>query len=105
MIILFFGTTLRNESLRDEYEQANERQREIAEETPGFVSWKQWGTSEGEDIGMLSFESDEGVVAWRDHPDHVAAQKRGQEALYGTYWVRVCELIREADFVSDRAPT
>jgi heme-degrading monooxygenase HmoA len=101
MIVLLFSTTPRSESVRQEYDEMNERTRKIAEETPGFVSWKEYTGPDGEMIGVLEFDSPDALGLWRDHPEHAEVNRRGREAVYGSYRVRVCDVLRESSFTWD----
>src|ERR1041384_2125328 len=101
MIVLLFTTTPTDESVREEYDEIARVTRETAEQTPGFVGWTTYDGPGGETMGIIEFENEDALVAWRDHPAHVNANKRGREAVYGTYTVRVCSVMREASF--DRA--
>lgn len=98
MIILLFSTTARDDAVRDEYERMEARMRELAAATPGFVSWRDYTAPDGEAIGVVEFESEDALAAWRDHPDHAAVHKRGRDAVYASYRVRICRLVRESSF-------
>lgn len=101
MVVLLFSTTSRSESVRQEYEELNARTRKIAEETPGFAAWKEYTAPDGEMIGVIEFETPEALGLWRDHPEHAEANRRGREAVYGSYRVRICEVLRESSFTWD----
>ena len=54
-------------------------------------------------VTVVEFESEEGMRAWRMHPEHRAAQKKGRESYYETYSVQVCEVKRVAKFQRESA--
>ncbi len=47
---------------------------------------------------VVEFESEEGMRAWRTHPEHVQAQRKGRQIYYSEYHIQVCEVLREARF-------
>jgi len=100
VIILLFSTTLRDEALRSEYQVMNARTCALAEATPGFVSWTEYAGDGGETLGIIEWESEEGLRLWRDAPEHAEVHRSGQEAVYGRYRVRICQVIRESSFDS-----
>lgn len=103
MIVLIFETSLRDEAFRDEYADMNRRTRSAAERIPGFVSWKEYAGPSGVTLGVIEFESEDALVAWRDEPTHAEVNRRGREAVYGRYRVRVCNVLRESAFDSAEA--
>ena len=50
----------------------------------------------------VEFESEEAVRAWRQHPEHIAAQKQARAMYFASYRIHVCELLREATFEADQ---
>ena len=61
----------------------------LVQRMEGFISAETAG-----DLSIIRFESLAALQAWREHPDHVAAQRRGRAELYGWYSIEVCELVR-----------
>jgi heme-degrading monooxygenase HmoA len=99
VILLLYTTSPRDESVRAEHEDMTRRMRELAEGTPGFLGWddvRNEGT--GAALGMLRFEDEAALAAWRDHPDHGAVHNRGVESVYASYSVEVFQRIRDATF-------
>jgi len=47
---------------------------------------------------VVEFESEEGMRAWRMHPEHRAAQRKARELYYSEYSLQVCELVRQSRF-------
>ena len=54
----------------------------------------------GEDaiLKKVAEESAETLLAWREHPEHGAAQRRGRERYYQEYTLYACEPFRESRF-------
>jgi heme-degrading monooxygenase HmoA len=65
---------------------------------PGFVDFKGFTADDGERVSLIAFESTEAQRAWRDDPEHRAAQRRGRDDFYETYTIQVCELLDERSF-------
>jgi len=64
---------------------------------PGFVSYAEY-TAEGESVALVEFTTAEALSAWRNHPEHVEAQRIGRERLFSSYRVQVCSVEREYAF-------
>lgn len=103
MVLVLFRTHLREEAAGSEYEETSGRMHELVSSMPGFVSIKSYTAEDGEEIGIVRFESEEALSAWRNHPEHRKAQRRAREFFYDYYWVQVCNVIREYEFRRDEA--
>ncbi len=97
MVVDLFRSRLQPDA-GEEYGQAAKRMVELAAASPGFVSIKSFNAADGERLSIIEFESDAAVAAWREHPEHRQAQRRGREKFYAEYHIQVCELRREARF-------
>jgi heme-degrading monooxygenase HmoA len=98
MIVLLFTVVPRTDALRSDHEEMNRRMHALAEATPGFVDAEYYPRPDGGTFGVLRFEDEAALAAWRDHPDHADAHRRAVEEVYATYRVEVCERVREATF-------
>lgn len=96
-IVTVFRSRLRAD-VREEYEPLAERMAELAETMPGFLERKAFTAEDGERVTLVLFASREQQRAWRDHPEHRAAQRAGVERLYSEYRVQVCVLEDERRF-------
>jgi heme-degrading monooxygenase HmoA len=72
---------------------------------PGFVDFKTFAAADGERVSIVTFDSAEHHDAWRDDPDHRAAQRRGQADWYAEYYFQVRSLIVERRFTSPEVAT
>ena len=97
MIVTVFRSRLRP-GLRDEYVALVTRMAEVAATMPGYISHKGFFAEDGERVTIVEFESEEGMRAWRMHPEHRAAQRRGREVYYAEYHLQICEVVRENSF-------
>jgi heme-degrading monooxygenase HmoA len=98
MVLVLFGTKLRENADLDEYARHSRRMNELVRQMPGFISIKGFVGEDGEEISIARFESDDAVRAWRSHPEHLQTQRRAREAFYASYWVQVCQAIRDYDW-------
>lgn len=89
-IVTVFRSRLRADHA-GEYAETAEHMEILARGMPGFVDFKTFTADDGERVSIVVFESDETHAAWRDHPDHRDAQRRGRQAFYEEYSIRVCE--------------
>ena len=103
MIVVLFSTTLRDEALREEYDELNRSTQALAAAIPGFVGWEEFETADGGTLGIVRFEDETALSAWRDDPVHQRAHRRGVEAVYGSYRVEILQRVRGAGFTWDRS--
>jgi len=101
LIVGIFRSRLRGDARG--YATTAERMEELAAAQPGFLGIKTFGAEDGERVSLFAFESLAALEAWRDHPEHREAQRRGREEFYAAYSLQVCELVREAHFEAERA--
>jgi len=65
---------------------------------PGFVDFKSFEADDGERVSIITFESVETQRAWRDDPEHQAAQQMGRDRFYASYDISVAEVMGEHHF-------
>jgi len=97
MVVIVFRTRLR-EGVEKEIEALGGKMYELATRMPGFISYKDFAAQDGEYVSIVEFESLETLAAWRDHPEHQQAQRRGREALFAEYHIQVCTPVRDYRF-------
>lgn len=98
MVLVLFKTQTRADIDAAEYQKASERMHALASRIPGFISLKGYSSEDGESFAIVRFESEEALEAWRNHPEHVAVQRRAREEFYEYYWVQVCKSVREYEW-------
>lgn len=78
------------------YAEAAERMLELAGSIDGFLGVN----SAREEVGItVSYWRDlESIKVWRQHPEHIEAQKRGREEWYESFNTRVSLVERESSF-------
>ncbi len=97
MIVTVFRSRLMP-GAREEYVALVDRMVELAATIPGYISHKGFFADDGERVTVVEFEHEEGMRAWRMHPEHRAAQKMAREVYYSEYSVQVCNVVRESKF-------
>ena len=102
MLIGIFRNRLRP-GPRDAYETTAERMDALVRTMPGYLWHKTFRAEDGERVTLFGFESLAQLEAWRDHPEHREAQRRGRAEFYAEYSLHVCTPLREA-FLKAQAP-
>jgi heme-degrading monooxygenase HmoA len=101
MIVVVFRARARKDPGED-FARVGERMEQIVSAMPGFIGARSYSAADGEDLTLVEFESEETLAAWRDHPEHKAAQQAGRDGFFESYRMQVCCQIRAASF--ERAP-
>ncbi len=57
-----------------------------------------YAATDGHELLVVRFESHEALKAWREHPEHLAAQQRGRERFFAHYRIEVCDEVRSYEF-------
>jgi heme-degrading monooxygenase HmoA len=94
MVIVLIRTELRPDADTAAYEALNARMFEILQGIPGFISVAGYASPEGDEVGMVRFDSLAALRAWREHPEHLVAQARGKAEFYASLSIEVCEVVR-----------
>lgn len=96
-IVITFRTRL-HPGFEAELADLGTRMYGLAASMPGFLRYQDYAAADGEFITLVEFDTAEHLAAWREHPEHVAAQKLGREKYFSWYKIQVCELLREYEF-------
>lgn len=94
MILTVFGVTWKEGA---DVERELELVREMADVVSrqrGFISYKSYGAADGDQIGIIRFESREALKAWRDDLAHRSAWKEAPD-FYHEFWVQNCEVFED----------
>jgi heme-degrading monooxygenase HmoA len=97
MIVTVFRSRLMP-GLQEEYVALVNRMTELAASMPGYISHKGFFAEDGERCTIVEFESEEAQRAWRMHPEHREAQRKGRDIYYESYSLQICEVKRTATF-------
>lgn len=101
MIVTIFRSRLRPEHL-EEYAPVAARMDELARAAPGFLAIKTFTAQDGERVSIVEFVDAETQRAWREHPEHQAAQRLGREKFYSEFRIQVCRVERATSFPPTR---
>jgi heme-degrading monooxygenase HmoA len=95
MIVVLFFSKL-TEQAGDEYVATDQRLMEKARTAPGFVDVKSFTAADGERLTIVWWKDLETLRAWREDPEHRAAQAQGRALWYRYYDMEVAEVVRES---------
>ena len=99
-VVTVFRSRLRPEA-KPAYAEDAPRVLELARSMPGFVDAKGFVAEDGERVTLVTFADRATHEAWRDHPEHRAAQRRGIADYYATYSIQVGETTYASSFVRE----
>jgi heme-degrading monooxygenase HmoA len=102
MVMIVFRSRLRADADLPALEPVGARMYELASSMPGFISYKDFQAEDKEGLTLVEFDSAEHLRAWREHPEHVAAQEFGREKVFESYEITVCNPIRRYSFSKDK---
>ena len=97
MVVVVFRSRLKP-GIEKEIEGTDARMAALAATMPGYVSYRQYVSADGEGVAVVEFESHESVAAWRAHPEHREAQRLGRERWFSEYRITVCDAVRDYSF-------
>lgn len=63
----------------------------LVREMPGFVDERFFSSEDGERVTLVRFRDADAQRAWAQHPEHLAAQRRGRTEFYEYYDITVSE--------------
>jgi catechol 2,3-dioxygenase-like lactoylglutathione lyase family enzyme/heme-degrading monooxygenase HmoA len=98
-VVVIFRSRRRTESEPD-YAALRPHIAALAEQMPGYVEAKTFTAEDGEHVTIARFDTAEQERAWRNHPEHREAQRRGREEFYASYDIAVCSLVDEWSFTA-----
>ncbi len=96
-VVTVFRSRLRPEHEED-YGSEAAAMEALARTMPGLVDFKSFTADDGERVTIVTFADEASQAAWRAHPDHAAAQRRGREAYYAEFSLQVCDTRRVREF-------
>ena len=101
MIITLFKSRLRDNVDMEQLQRLGARMYELASGMPGFISYREFASGDGESLAIVEFASEAELLAWRNHPEHVRAQALGRTQFFAEYHIQVCAQVRSYKFVHD----
>jgi len=98
VIVIVFRSRLRPGCDATRLGALGERMYRLAASMPGFISYKDFASEDGENVTLVEFESTETLADWRDHPEHQEAQRQGRAEFFSDYTIQVCQALRAYTF-------
>jgi len=95
MIVRLFKSQLRPDVDEQDYRATRAHMMDLVQKIPGFLSYKTFRADDGETVAIAKFETEGALEVWRQHPEHMAAQRRGHEEFYASYSIQVCQAVRD----------
>jgi len=100
MVVVVFRSRIKP-GYEQEMEALGARMYELASRMPGYVSYREYQAADGEGVAIVEFESAAALQAWREHPEHRAAQAAGRDRFFSSYRIQVCTMERDYSFAAD----
>jgi heme-degrading monooxygenase HmoA/ketosteroid isomerase-like protein len=97
--LIVFRSRLRD-GIREQYDRHAGEIYELGVKMPGFLGIKDFVAEDGERVAIAEFDSAAHLAAWREQPDHRAAQQRGRDDYYTEYSIQICNVVRESRFAA-----
>ena len=94
MVICVFGTRYRPDADREAEAQLMADLFDELSTVPGVISYHTYRADDGEEVGLIRFESREALRAWRDNATHRAAWPRADE-FFESFFIQNCETFGE----------
>src|SRR3990172_2754878 len=98
-VVVFFKMHTKPEVDSKQLKALDHSMYDIVSQMPGFLSIETYTSGDGDQVGIVRFTSEEALAAWRNHPDHRAAMKRGREEFYDYVWVQVAKVLRDYEIM------
>jgi heme-degrading monooxygenase HmoA len=98
MVVVVFRGRVRPGVDQQALGQLGQRMYSIAAAMPGYISYKDFAAEDGETVSIVEFDTQDSLAAWREHPEHKAAQQRGRDEFFSEYHIQVCAPVRESRF-------
>ncbi|MFN4025646.1 MAG: antibiotic biosynthesis monooxygenase family protein [Hyphomonas sp.] len=80
------------------YESMAGRMVELAHQQPGFLGYETAQGEGGAEITVCYWETEAQIRAWKQHSDHLEAQRMGREVWYSAYHIRIVKVERAYGF-------
>ncbi len=102
MVIAVVRVTLREDVDLEEFGKFEEKMIALGSSMPGFLEIKEFKADDGECMMLVTFQTRDDMINWRDHPDHKRAQQRGRESYFSKYDVKIGEVMTHYSFTDGK---
>ncbi|MFF0268089.1 antibiotic biosynthesis monooxygenase family protein [Kribbella sp. NPDC004536] len=82
----------------DGYAAMDKRMGELGREQPGYLGRESLTGADGRDLTVLYYRDAESISAWKQHPEHLEAQRLGRDQWYADYHIEVARVERAYGF-------
>ncbi|GHG13959.1 MULTISPECIES: antibiotic biosynthesis monooxygenase family protein [Amycolatopsis] len=82
----------------DGYAEMDARMGELGRAQPGYLGRESKTDPDGHELTVLYYRDAESIAAWKRHPEHREAQRRGREEWYAGYHIEVARVERAYGF-------
>lgn len=80
------------------YAETADRMEELIATMPGYLGAESVRGADGFGITVAYFDTEENILAWRNHAEHTDARRRGREEWYSHFEVRIAKVERAYGF-------
>ena len=98
MVVVVFRSRVRADADLTGIDAAGQRMYELASAMRGFISYKEFQAEDKETLTLVEFDTEEQVLAWRNHPEHLQVQQMGRDRVFESYDIAVCQPVRRYGF-------
>ncbi|MEU8639279.1 antibiotic biosynthesis monooxygenase [Amycolatopsis sp. NPDC048633] len=82
----------------DGYESMDSRMAELGRAQPGYLGRESQTSADGRELTVLYYRDAESIAAWKQHPEHLEAQRLGRKQWYADYHIEVAKVERAYGF-------
>jgi len=93
-------SSLREDHL-DGYDAMDARMVELGRNQPGYLGRESRTGADGEELTVLYYRDAASIAAWKQHPEHLEAQRLGREQWYAGYHIEVAKVERIYGFTRE----
>jgi heme-degrading monooxygenase HmoA len=80
------------------YAEMGAKMVQAAESQPGYLGRESLGGPDGYELTVVYYATEEAIHQWREHAEHLVAQRLGRERWYEAYEVRIARVERSYRF-------
>lgn len=80
------------------YADMGARMIKAAEAQPGYLGRESLDGPGGHELTIVYYTTEEAILQWREHAEHVVAQRLGRDRWYEAYEVRIARVERSYRF-------
>jgi heme-degrading monooxygenase HmoA len=82
----------------EHYESKAARMVELAHQQPGFLGYETAQAAGNAEITICYWQEEAQIRAWKQHAEHLEAQRLGREVWYSGYSIRIVKVERAYGF-------